>query len=132
METNNENITVTKFRQDSSAAGLVTQVKVVKLPNKMFYITVTEGPTHNCQLSIIGAFCNLMSFTPEEIKTVLNKTYKEIHKFRKIILIDIQNAYVTNIENMFLGAVMAKTVYTSTNGSAMCIMLLRTSSIIPS
>ncbi len=91
-------------------------------------IDTIAGPTHNCQLSIIGAFINLLGYSDEELKTLVKRIAKE-NQLRNIIQIDIQRYKVQKIESAFKGCIINKMDYTSTNGNQMTIILLRTASL---
>jgi hypothetical protein len=111
-----------------SSAGNVRTVRI-KFEEKLYSSVVTiEGPTSNCQLSIIGSFCNLLTLKDEDLKKV-TKSIAALTALRKIILIDINRPKVAQVERVFKNAIINKMDYTSTNNSSMTIILLKTENL---
>ncbi len=91
-------------------------------------IVAHVGPTSNCQLWLIGSFENLFitSVTKEERVDL----FKAAHRYaglKKILLIDIHQNAVEKLHKVIdKSTIMSTTNYTSTNGSTMAIIMIKT------
>lgn len=86
-----------------------------------------SAPTGNCQLYTVGYANNI--FAHDNPLQIFRKIQQSIMK--NVALIDIKQNYCEKIDNLFKGTsgIISKSPYTSTNGSRMCIYLLRTNVI---
>lgn len=112
-------------KDDLTSVGRVKQVNIQKGAAWLHTVSTIDGPTHNCQMSIIGGYVNIMSLSDEELKFVTQKICKEL-SLRKIIQLDLNRPQAERIKKLFESAVIKTMDYTSTNGSLMTIILLRT------
>ena len=88
-------------------------------------IYVDGGVTCNCQLSIIGPMNTLVSHLkePKEFQIQLKEIYKKVRK--RIILCDVKDDYANQVISKLPKAnIISHTKYTSTNNSAMNIILI--------
>ncbi len=99
--------------------------------NYSFIFTVTRAPTNNCQVSSIGAMNYILSYTKsksektykEDTLAIIKEAYSLIKQELLQIIIDVQDKWIKTVEECFV--VMCKQPYTSTNGSKMCLFLVK-------
>jgi len=112
----------------TTGVGQVRTLYVKKTGQLEHRIETIDGPTHNCQMSIIASFVNLMSYSDQELRDLVKRIAKD-YALRNIIQVDVNRNRVQKIETTFKDCIINKMDYTSTNGSLMTIILLRNKSL---
>lgn len=107
----------------TSMVGSVKKVKIFSSAGTAI-LNTTDGPTNNCQLSIIASFVNLFFIKDDkEIYEIIKTLHKNL-PLRKIILVDVNRNISTRVKSIFTNQIISDTPYTSTNGSMMNIILI--------
>ena len=92
-------------------------------------IYVNQNPNCNCQTASLCYMNNVLQCTGFEMS--LLGEIVNIYK-KKQLLIDIENKYIEKIKELFPKPyIILEKVYTSTNGSIMCIILLDVRHLLP-
>lgn len=98
-------------------------------------ITITRLPTGNCQLSSIGYLASLLKLVQSQLKlmkvekekenvlAILSECYRLCAYSPALVLLDVQPAWMPHVEKIF--TVQHKYPYISTNGSSMCLYMVR-------
>mgnify|MGYP000191589057 CR=1 FL=1 len=122
--------------QEATPSGYKTTYVKFK-PNAMSYgdvqITVTNSPTDNCQLFMMGLAYNLLQLKKDEdFIGIFKHIYTEVVR-KKQVLIDIKQNKLEKIQKRFkcLSKSFKIKKYTSTNGSKMvlCFIVLDTTKL---
>lgn len=96
-------------------------------PNKSygFNIQIYRQPTNNCQLSCVGSAYHLAQYftTKKEVSAVLMECYRIIGYIPNLILMDVRAEFSQRLESLV--QVQNKITYVSTNGSSMCLYLVK-------
>jgi len=94
----------------------------IAVPAGTLGLYLVESPFANCQVFTLGNAASLKHVPKEQIDAV----YKEIVKVipKKLMMIDINQAYKPFFEEHFKGYIKMSSDYNSTSGSKMCVMLI--------
>lgn len=91
--------------------------------------TVYISPTANCQTCSIAGFQQIFNY-PNKVNSYLLNIYEYTKK--KLIIIDIRQDYLCYFdEQIDKDMVMSKSLYDSTNGSKMALIMLNISKLVP-
>jgi hypothetical protein len=84
-------------------------------------------PTMNCQLTTICSMENFLNFVKDDNDVIpILQAFYELGKWQnKITLIDVKKTVWDRVDKIFEKYVFKKLPYDSTNGSAMCLYLLK-------
>lgn len=86
-----------------------------------------QSPTNNCQLSIVESFATILDRHSNDETIFYITCLIQATLGRKIILLDVNDRYNERITKIFgKDNIIMYSPYKSTNGSNMCIMLLKT------
>ncbi len=90
-----------------------------------FFLSVLKYPTQNCQLTSLGPLATLLSRTtvPDEVLFVLRQCYALLGFQALLVLVDVKQSFCEAVEKCF--QVVVKTPYVSTNGSLMCLYVVK-------
>lgn len=95
----------------------------IKKNNNTVNITIAPGITGNCQLTVVGAMCNLISYSSN-----CEAQIREIFTIgrRNLILCDLNKNWYDKLEKILPKKMLhSVTPYKSTNGSNMVICILK-------
>jgi hypothetical protein len=97
----------------------------IKKGTYTFQIYLSRYPTNNCQLSCIGSAYVLAQQVNEraDAQAILKECYKQANHQPRIVIMDVRNEFCAGIEKLF--CVFNKNEYTSTNGSHMCLYMIK-------
>jgi hypothetical protein len=97
-----------------------------KLRTYNFHFYLDQYPTFNCQMSSIGHMDYILSGTENRAQALgaLSEGYRLAGLKPKIILIDIDNAYMDKMDSYFANHILMKNPYESTSGSKMCLYMV--------
>jgi uncharacterized protein YqgQ len=101
----------------------IYQVQIVDKTNYFRTIFIFESPVKNCQTFSISGIQDFIDFTSDEIKSFFQHFLKRLK--RKQFLADCRIEYKNDILNKLNPVCknIIETEYTSTNNSAMCLLL---------
>jgi hypothetical protein len=104
----------------------------IKSKTYSWTIYITKWPTGNCQLTSV-AYMNFMldktQSNKEDVHAILRECYRLCNGnpaapfTPKLIMIDVKKEYIERVESCF--EVVMKNPYVSTNGSNMCLFMVK-------
>ena len=115
--------TINVLESPQTFAGVVRKISITGINFMEKHIVLIDGPTHKCQLSIMGSFVNISIIPSNDLREIVKFLFKNI-PIRKILQIDVNRSIVEKIANTFPNEIIGNYAYSSTNGSSMNIILI--------
>lgn len=120
-KTLNGNFEVTRITHGDY--GYQFQIDGGKAYRTPFY--VHKSPTCNCQMASIGAMESIFTVTKEraEVQSIIKTAFRLLAFDKPLLLLDVRKDLIEDVEKCF--KVHSKTPYTNTNGTSMCLFLVK-------